>query len=302
MTDYDAKAWWQLLLQTRGSVLPKLRNRILIAGGIGVVAAVLYRMFEWYVPSLVHQLVGVALGLLLVFRTNSSYDRYWEGRKMLGMLVNRSRDLARQVVTFVEGDDEATRAGQAEIVRHLQLQYALTRMQLRRERDLGALGGRLTPAERAILEPAACRPNVCAMWITARLAAFASAGQLTEQRLAAMDANLTAMADALGGAERILKTPIPFAYAQHIKSFLVLFCFSAPFALVETMRWSTPFASAVLAYALFGIDEIGVEIEEPFGYDPNDLPLDRIGETIDADTVAILVSVSARRLAAVSDP
>jgi putative membrane protein len=103
-----------------------------------------------------------------------------------------------------------------------------------------------------------------------------------------MDANVTAFVDYWGGAERIMKTPIPFAYAQHIKGFLTLFCFTAPFALVESLGWLTPVMAAVVAYGMFGIDEIGVEIEDPFGYDPNDLPLDAMGNTIANDTQDIL--------------
>jgi putative membrane protein len=119
-------------------------------------------------------------------------------------------------------------------------------------------------------------------WMTEQLRACAAAGRLSEQRLQLLDGNLTSFNDALGGAERILKTPIPFAYAQHIKIFVVLFCFSAPFAMVEIMGWTTPVASGLLALALFGVDEIGVEIEDPFGDDPNDLPLDAIGHGIEA--------------------
>jgi len=85
-----------------------------------------------------------------------------------------------------------------------------------------------------------------------------------------------------------MRTPLPFAYAQHIKSFLTLFCASVPFAMVEAMGWYTPIAAAVIAFGLFGIDEIGVEIEDPFGYDPNDLPLDAIGNRIAEDTRVIL--------------
>jgi putative membrane protein len=84
-----------------------------------------------------------------------------------------------------------------------------------------------------------------------------------------------------------MKTPIPFAYAHHIKAFLVVFTLTAPFALVDQMRWATPFASALLAFALFGIDEIAVEIEEPFGRDANDLPLDAVGATIARDVADI---------------
>ncbi len=103
-----------------------------------------------------------------------------------------------------------------------------------------------------------------------------------------MDANLTTMIGGLGGCERIRRTPVPFAYAQHIKVFVVLFCYTVPFALVEALGIYTPIAAAVLSFALFGIDEIGVEIEDPFGTDPNDLPMERIGDTIEASCRELL--------------
>ena len=124
------------------------------------------------------------------------------------------------------------------------------------------------------------------MWLSPIVAAEAKAGRLTEARLQLMDRNLTDLLEAVGGAERILKTPIPFAYANH--SFLGLFCFTAPFAMASSMGWYTPLAAAILSFGLFGIDEIGVEIEDPFGHDPNDLPIDAIGATID-DNVRVIV-------------
>jgi putative membrane protein len=169
------------------------------------------------------------------------------------------------------------------VARLIVLFYGLLRQYLRKERDLGALGLPLSDAERAALEPAAVRPNVAFTWISARMAACARAGRLTEQRLMLMDGNLTSFSDSWGGAERIMKTPLPFAYAQHTKWFLVLFMFTLPFGLSDSLRWWTPAAMLLLAFALFGVDEIGVEIEDPFGYDANDLPLDDIGKVIAAD-------------------
>ena len=99
-----------------------------------------------------------------------------------------------------------------------------------------------------------------------------------------MDTNLTALVDYHSGCERIVRTPIPFAYAQHIKLFVTLFCFTVPFAIVDAMKGYTPVAAAIFAFALFGIDEIGVEIEDPFGYDDNDLPIERIAATIKTST------------------
>jgi len=276
MIEYDARSWLPILVRMRGSVIPRLALRVVIAAGLGVAAVLLLEQRGFRIPSNAHTLVGVALGLLLVFRTNASYDRYWEGRRLLGAITNRSRDLARQIGTYVE-DAEA----RAALVRLLQAFYWLAAQTLRKQPALGTAERLLTPDERAALSTAAFRAPLVTRWISDRLRAEAAAGRMSEARLQLLDGNLTALNDALGGAERILRTPIPFAYAQHIKIFLTLFCFTAPFVVASDMRWATPFACGLLALALFGIDEIGVEIEDPFGDDPNDLPLDAIGNGIE---------------------
>jgi putative membrane protein len=283
MIEYDPKSWVSVVTRLRGSILLRLIPRMLICAALGVAAVMLFRNEGTHLPSQAHTLVGVALGLLLVFRTNASYDRYWEGRRLLGAIVNRSRDLARQLL----GVDPAARAI---LGRQVPAFYWLATQALRRQTDLTALGDRLTAEERAALASVANRAPVMVAWIGARIRAEVSAGRLSETQALLIDQNLTALNDSLGGAERILKTPIPFAYAQHIKIFVVLFCFSVPFAIVDVMGWSTPVVSAVLALALFGVDEIGVEIEDPFGDDPNDLPLDAIGGGIDRAVAEILAT------------
>src|SRR5262249_41819137 len=219
--------------------------------------------------------------------TNASYDRYWEGRRLMGAFVNRARDLARQAAAYIDGGPEGM-AERREIARLLAVFFALMRQYLRKERDLGALEFDLSADEKAALEPLAVRPTLATVWLTRVLAKSARGGRLSAEKLHFMDANVTQLVDYWGGAERIMKTPIPFAYAQHIKSFLMLFCATVPFAMVDSMRWYTPLAAAVIAFGLFGIDEIGVEIEDPFGYDANDLPLDAIGNRIAEDTRVIL--------------
>ncbi|MCB9729267.1 MAG: hypothetical protein H6744_06605 [Deltaproteobacteria bacterium] len=285
MIDYDGKRWGKVALQLHGSVIPGVLPRVLLAGALGAVAALAHSAYGFSIPPIAHTLVGVALGLLLVFRTNASFDRYWEGRKLVGQMVNRCRDLARQAETLL---DPAADGARARFRRLVPAWFALTRQHLRAERELEALGAQLTEDERATLGPVTTRPLTVATWLGRALAEEARAGRLSEQRIQLFDQNLTALADTLGGCERIVRTPIPFAYAQHIKSFLLLFCYTAPFAMAESMGWHTPMAALVLAYALFGIDEIGVEIEDPFGYDPNDLAMDGIGETIGRDVAEIL--------------
>jgi putative membrane protein len=287
VVEYDAKSWLGVIARVRGTVLLALLPRVLMAVTLGVVAVIVYRNYAFSFPTTAHGVVGVALGLLLVFRTNTSYDRYWEGRKLLGSIVNRSRDLARQGAAFL-GDGDEVKASRARLQRHIAALYALIRQYLRAERDLSALGDLLTESERKELADVVVRPCSVALWISQNLAEQARKGRLTAQQHVAMDANITSIVDSWGGAERIMKTPVPFAYAHHIKTFLSLFCFSLPFALVDTMKLATPFAVAVVAYGMFGIEEIGVEIEDPFGYDDNDLPLDAIGKTIERDTKLLL--------------
>jgi ion channel-forming bestrophin family protein len=276
MIDYDGRAWLPILFRMRGSVIPRLVPRIALCAGLGVAAVLLLERRGFKIPTVAHALVGVALGLLLVFRTNASYDRYWEGRRLLGALVNRTRDFARQVGSYIS--DPGTRAALARLVPAF---YWLAAQTLRKEPGFGRAEPLLTDEERRALDGVGFRTPLVTRWMADRLRDEAAAGRLTEPRLQLLDANLTAFNDALGGAERILRTPIPFAYAQHIKIFVALFCFSSPFVIVDVMGWATPVACGLLALALFGIDEIGVEIEDPFGDDPNDLPLDAIGTGIE---------------------
>lgn len=133
-----------------------------------------------------------------------------------------------------------------------------------------------TDAETAVLLAARSAPVTVATSMSQLLAAEADAGRLSEHRLRLIDANISELIDLFGGAERIVRTPVPLAYAHHIKSFLTLFCLTAPLALLGGMGALTPVAATVVAFGLYGIDEIGVEIEDPFGEDANDLPMAEI--------------------------
>jgi putative membrane protein len=288
MVEYEPKSWSKVAVQLRGSVVPRVIGRTLAASLIGVVALYVHRTSGFGIAPILHTLVGAALGLLLVFRTNASYDRWWEGRRLLGMLVNRSRDLARQVASYVperapngvaRSENERTT-----LARWVVLFYRLSAQTLRAERDLAPVMPLVRDDEVRTLEAATHRPNVVYTWISRRLAEHANAGAFSEQRLVAMDANLTSLQDSLGACERIMKTPVPFAYAQHCKLLVTIFCFTVPFAMAKDLGWFTPFGAAVVAFALFGVDEIGVEIEDPFGHDANDLPVEAIGDTIERDT------------------
>jgi ion channel-forming bestrophin family protein len=283
MIQYDPKRLLSIVFRLHGSVFVRLLPRVVLAAAIGEIAHLAYRETGLRFPTIVHTLIGVALGLLLVFRTNASYDRYWEGRKLLGSMTNRCRDVCRQAVSYLD------QTAAQEIQRYTCAFYHVTVGTLRGESGLTAPAeARLTQIERRSLSEALHRPSVVATWMSGVLAREVQAGRLSERMLSVVDQNLTALIDALGGAERIRNTPVPFAYAQHIKIFVILFVFTVPFAMVDATKAYTPLATALLALALFGIDEIGVEIEDPFGDDPNDLPMDSIGAGIERATSEIL--------------
>jgi ion channel-forming bestrophin family protein len=286
MIDYDAKAWLRIVLTVRGSVARHLIVRVAVAFVLGLLAVWARQERGVAIPPLAHTLIGVALGLLLVFRTNASYARYVEAREILGRIIDSSRDLARQVATYaVAGPENA--AVRHDVHRWLVAFFGLLVHNLREEDRLAEHAERLEAAEIDRLRGARHRCAIVVSWISARLMGEHRAGRLDAHAMRSIDGNLRILVAALGGCERIRRTPIPFAYAQHIKVFLALFCYTVPFAMADALQGYTPVAAAVLAYAMFGIDEIGIEIEDPFGTDPNDLPLDRLEKVVDTSVAEV---------------
>ena len=229
------------------------------------------------IPSTLHSLVGLALGMLLVFRTNASYDRFWEGRKLWGGMVNESRNLVRSARGWF-GQDTA-------LVRELAswaAAFPLASMQYLRGMPLDlAVAVPELPRDLALAAQQAEHPPMAvAARMTECLAEASRRGLLSDVARVGVEQNIHLLVGYHGGCERIRKTPLPFAYVVHLRRALVIYCFTLPFALVETFGWTTVLDTLLVAYVFFGIEEIGVEIEGPFGFDDNDLPLEQICETI----------------------
>jgi putative membrane protein len=112
-------------------------------------------------------------------------------------------------------------------------------------------------------------------------------GLITDIVQVSLDNNIQQLVDFVGGCERIRKTPLPFSYVVHLRRALIIYCFTLPFALVESFGWFTILDVLFVAYTFFGIEEIGVEIEGPFGNDENDLPMQDICETIHNNVYAL---------------
>ncbi|KAI8468050.1 MAG: Bestrophin, RFP-TM, chloride channel-domain-containing protein [Monoraphidium minutum] len=239
-----------------------------------IMEGILPRPFPHLAHSALDQgfnLTAFALSLLLVFRTNSSYDRWWEARKIWGGVVNRSRDIVRQsMVNFKHKDAHLKEA----LARWAMAFPKVMMVHLRPNMDVKAeVGHILTPLELELLCAAAHRPNFALQVMSE---AIRAARPHTFMR-ARMDENLTFFHDALGGCERILRTPIPLSYTRHTSRFLLVWLMLLPFTLWPVYSWMSVLLSGLFAFLMFGVDEIGVQIEEPFGI----LPLEAITNTIE---------------------
>lgn len=286
MIDYDPHDWWTHFFDIKGSMAREIIGRVLM---LTLWSASVVLFFEWSgksigIPSTVHGLVGVALGMLLVFRTNSSYDRFWEGRKLWGGIVNETRNLARAALVHLDAD----RPLRDEVV-HWTAAWAHAAMHsLRGQRDLGPPADRLPPVEVQAVLGAEHVPLAVAGRITARLAEARDRGLISDYVMIDIDHNVQLLIDYLGGCERIRKTPLPFAYMVHVRRALVLYGFALPLALVSDFGWETVPVTLIVSYIFFGIEEIGVQIEDPFGHDDNDLPLNAICATIERNLSSLV--------------
>lgn len=282
MIQYDAHKWSDHLLDIQGSMAREIIGRVTLC----VMWATLICLCDYLlrngelgslgIPELAHGLVGGVLGLLLVFRTNASYDRFWEGRKLWGSMVNECRNTARVTRTWLAADPQLA---------HQAIEWIAAYPWTVMHRLRGTKGQALIPLDldsgevAAVIEaahpPLEVAHRLSQLYITAQ-----KRGVINDMQLVALETNVQRLVDYLGGCERIQNTPMPFAYMVHLRRALIVYCFSLPFALLEKYRWGTLVIVMIVSYIMFGIEEIGVEIENPFGEDENDLPLERLCENI----------------------
>jgi putative membrane protein len=226
---------------------------------------------------------SIVLGLLLVFRTNTAYERYWEGRKCWGTLVVSTRNLSRQMWIAIQ-ETEMQNFIEKKSAISLLIAFAVAmKLHLREEPMNSELEALISPSQYENLKSMNNRPLEIAFWIGDYLNQQYDRNCLDVYQLTAMHGLINNIIEGLTGCERILKTPMPLAYAIHLKQLLLLYCLALPFQMVKDLGWVTGLIVALISFTLFGIEQIGLEIENPFGHDANDLPLDAICKTIQRD-------------------
>jgi putative membrane protein len=281
----------RLFLLLRGSVMPRILPTLVV----NIVIATLVTLSHgdlWDVKitltTIPFTLIGLPLAIFLGFRNNSAYDRFWEGRKLWGELVLRSRNFSRQCLSLIDYPEPAAASAGLHDARVRMVYRAIAFAHVLRDALRGTpvdaqLAGLLLPSEFAQMEQASNKPDFLMHRMGIDLGHCLKEGRIAPCLAANIDGTLSAMTAAAASCERIRNTPIPFSYTLLLHRTAYLYCFLLPFGLVDSIGFMTPFVVAIVAYTFFGLDALGDELEEPFGTEPNDLPLDAICRAIEID-------------------
>lgn len=227
--------------------------------------------------SMMHSLLGFVISMLLVFRTNTSYERWWEGRKLLGELTNVSRNLAIKIKALGLGKEEI------EYFSYMIPKYAFSLKDHLREKKYFGKDSLLIE-----VDTGKHVPNQVAAGLSSRIFGLVGQGTVSGEQLIVLSSDLNRFTDICGGCERIRNTPIPFSYSTFIKKFLFIYVITLPFGWVFSLGYFVVLIVPFILYVLASLELIAEEIENPFGYDPNDLPVDEICNNIEKHIGEIL--------------
>ena len=274
-----------MLLAWRGSVLPQLLPRLFIVLCLSIIAVASHDhilKITVNLSTVPFSLIGIALAVFLGFRNNASYDRYWEGRKLWGQMLNETRSLTREALTLPRSDDEAaTRERARELAALLAALPHALRHQLRNTDPRADLEARLPAALFERVMAARFRPATLMLCAAEWVQREAREGRLDGYAVLAFEHNLNGISDVIGGCERIVSTPLPFAYTVMIHRTVYFFCALLPFGLVDSIGALTPVFAVFVAYAFMAHEAIASQIEDPFGTEDNDLALNMMSAGIE---------------------
>ncbi len=276
MITYNPKDWFTLIIQFHKSdTFRKLLPSII---SIGLYAAIIvYAEGEYFNltiknPTVMHSILGFVLSMLLVFRTNTAYDRWWEGRRIWGSIVNNSRNLALKLTSVLP----TTSSAQKQQLNTLICNYVFA---LKNHLRGTYNQHEFTPSDTFTLaefSEAQHKPNVVAKHLFKAINQLNKTNELKNEHLLYINSELTSFTDNCGACERIKNTPIPYSYNIFLKKIIFIYCMSLPIFFASELGYTSVAISMIVLYVFASIELIAEEIEDPFGADDNDLPLDEI--------------------------
>lgn len=284
MIVYNPKEWLGLFYLHKADTFRKLLPLIIYISLY--TALVAFLELHWFKLShnshiknvpLMHSLLGFAISMLLVFRTNTAYDRWWEGRKQWGSLVNATRNMAIKLNMFLPETDRATR----DFFETLIPKFAVSMMHhLRSEAVKFSLDDKPHP-EIPDFDTSRHVPIQITSAIFIKTNQMYTEGVISGEQLLFINNDITALMDICGACERIRNTPIPYSYSAFIKKFIFIYVVTLPLGYVFSLGYIAVPVVAFIFYVLASLEVVAEEVEEPFGTDNNDLPMERLCITIE---------------------
>jgi putative membrane protein len=289
MIDYNPKAWFTFIFRIhKADTVRKLFPMFIALSAYSALIAFLELEILHLSPNsdlkqitLIHSLLGFVISLLLVFRTNTAYDRWWEGRKLWGALVNNSRNLAIKLQAILPASNTASR----KFFRIMIPNYAFSLKNHLRNKYIPE---DIEPVEGLQIQPTQHIPNQIFSVIMTHVHELYRQQQISGDQLITINRELQSFTDICGACERIRSTPIPFSYSVFIKKFIFFFVMTLPLGYVFTLHYLVIPVVVFIFYVLASLELIAEEIEDPFGFDANDLPTDSISANIRKHVAEIL--------------
>ncbi len=221
--------------------------------------------------SIMHGALGFVISLLLAYRTNTAYDRWWEGRKLWGSLVNNSRNLAIKLSAVLKKEEDK------KYLRFLITSYASVLSKYLSNEEVGQLLFENVDLE---INHKKHQPNQVAQMMYKKVNDLYESGKITGDQLIVLNAELQSFTDVCGACERIKNTPIPYSYSVFIKKFIFFYVMSLPFGYAFSLGYYCVPVIIFIFYVFASLELIAEEIEDPFGNDSNDLPTAKIASNI----------------------
>lgn len=278
MINYNPKNWLNFIFSFHKSDTVRMMWKELVyISALSILIAYVEITFfpeAYFLKNLttVYSLLGFVISLLLVFRTNTAYDRWWEGRKAWGALVNDSRSLSSKLSAL-----HLTVEEKISFTRLIPLFVYATKQHLRNQDLKEEASAQLDLND---MELSGHQPLRIVQMLRAEVEQLYQKGTVQHMQWFAINNDLDALIDSLGICERIKNTPIPFSYSLFIKKFIFIYVITMPLAFVPLFGYLSVFISTFVFYALVSMELLAEEIEDPFGIDENDLPTDQLCLTI----------------------
>lgn len=251
------------------------------------------------VPGYIATILGTTIALLLGFRTNQAYDRWWEARKVWGAIVNDSRTLIRQVTTFTNfdttGDTQAVSTCRSIAYRQIAWCYSLGQS-LRGLNPLEGLEKYLPAEEIEIIKKADNKPNHLIKLHSKDIQKLVAAGTINHLQQQLTDETLTKLCDSMGMCERIKNTVFPRTYSMFVEFFVYLFVIILPFSLLEDFGIVEIPLTAAIASAFFLIEKTAIHMQDPFENKPTDTPVTAIARTIEINLKEMMGETAPEKL------